>query len=356
METELSLNYTQVFSVLSELVEIGLVVMNPSGEMDFASERARELLGCERELAVHACPKDIQTALQEIVRGVVSGAAPSVQKSASFEVGGEERDLMLEGHPIDETHCAGVLILVKDALNMRRMAQDIRMSAQFRNTRRLYHSVVHDLRQPISAVMLHIDLLRDRLPADESDGKSHPAANSLRVIKKQVEDLSRALTLLLEEIQPSEVEERGFSLVEVLEDTMRLVAPQAAHEDVEVHLVTDNHAGRMSGSRQRIKQALLNMAVNALDAMSDGGTLKVAMKVVGNEAIVTLEDTGIGIKPEALGRIFEMHYTTKSAGTGVGLFVARDVIERHGGRIEVDTEVGRGTTFRVILPVSTNGS
>lgn len=231
------------------------------------------------------------------------------------------------------------------------------MSAQFRTTRRLYEAVVHDLRQPISAIMVHLDLLRDRLGPEDDDAEgANPAHRSLRVVKKQVTDLSRALTLLLEEIHPSEAEERGFSLRDVLEDVIRLVEPQAAHQEVEVNVKSSDHAARMSGSRQRVKQALLNLAVNALDAMPDGGLLDIELGVASSEAVISFRDSGVGIQPDVLSHIFEMHYTTKAAGTGVGLFVARDVIERHEGRIEVDTEPGSGTLFRVVLPVSKNGS
>ncbi len=357
MEIRLGLDYTAVFAVLSELVEIGLVVMNPSGEMDFASGRARSLLGCGDDLSVDGCPREVQSTLAEIVHDVRSGAVRSSQKQIRFEANGKSHDLNLEGYPIDEGDCSGVLILVRDADIMRKMAQDLRLSAQLRNTRRLYQAVVHDLRQPISAIMVHLDLLRDRLDIEEQNGaESNPALKSLTVIRNQVTDLSRTLTLMLEEIQPSERQERGFSLRDALEDVVRLIEPQAAQQEVEVSVELSKHAARMSGSRQMLKQALLNLAVNALDAMPEGGHVKVALDVSDSEAEIEIEDTGMGIPPDVLSHIFEMHYTTKAAGTGVGLFVARDVIERHGGRIEVDTETGRGTLFRVILPVSTNGS
>lgn len=356
METHVGLDYTAVFAVLSELVESGLVVVNPTGEMDFASGRARLLLGCGDDLTIGACHKDIRSTIAEIVQDVHSRSAHSTQKNVRFEADGKARDLVLEGHKIDENACSGVLILVKDASSMQRMAQDLQMSAQFRNTRRLYQAVVHDLRQPISAIMVHLDLLRDRIAVDNRESDDNPRVRSLQVIKNQVSDLSRTLTLLLEEIHPSGGEERGYSLRDVLEDVIRLVEPQAAQQNVNVNVVTCDHAGRMNGSRQRVKQALLNLAVNSLDAMDGGGDLDVEFNVEGGEASITFRDSGVGIEPDVLPHIFEMHYTTKTVGTGVGLYVARDVVERHGGRIEVDAEPGRNTAFTVILPVSMNGS
>lgn len=357
METRLGIDFAAVFAVLSEQVEIGLLVINPSGEMEFASSRARTLLGCGDDLTVHACHTDVQSAIKAIVSAIRNGEVQSMQQEVRFEHNGAPGNIVLEAYAIEEDECSGVLILVKDAASMRRMAQDLRMSAQFRNTRRLYQAVVHDLRQPISAVMVHLDLLRERF-GDDDDGEveSNPPLKWIGVIRNQVTDLNRALTLLLEEIEPAETEERGFSLRAVLEDVIRLIEPQAAQQKVEMHVSIDEHAARMSGSRQRIKQALLNLAVNALDAMQDGGMLRVKLTVRGGEAIISFRDVGEGIEPSVLPHIFEMHYTTKAIGTGVGLYVARDVVQRHGGSIQVDTEVGQGSHFQVRLPVSENGS
>lgn len=358
METQYGLDYASVFTVLSEFVEIGLVVINPSGEMDFASRQARSLLGCGDELSLDACHTSVRKPLAEIVDQVRSGAAKSGERQVRFDADGERRDLLIEAHPIDEQDCAGVLLLVRNADNMRKMALDLRMAAQFRNTRRLYRSVVHDLKQPLTAVSVHIDLLRDLLDSDgrEEAEEDVPELRSLRVIKKQVADLGRTLTLLLEEIQPAETEERGFSLRDVLDDVCRLIEPQAADQGVELSLKASKHAARMNGSRQRIKQAILNVAVNALDAMPEGGRLDITLVVAQKQATIAICDTGSGIPDDVLPHIFEMHYTTKAAGTGAGLFVARDVIQRHGGSIEAETNRDRGATFRTVLPVSETGT
>lgn len=357
MQTQIGLDYTSVFAVLSELVEIGLVVINSSGKIDFASDKARYLLGCGDDLRIDSCPPVVQQGLEEVI-GDVSGGATSTTKEIRFDVDGERRELMLEGHPIDEDDCSGTLLLVKNAENMRNMAADLRLSAQFRNTRRLYQSVVQDLRQPITAVLVHADVLRDRLTGveDEVDESDIPELKSLRVIKSQISDLNRTLTLLLEEFEPAETEERGLSLRDVLNDVARLIRPPAAQQNVEVKVNTVDHAARMNGSRQRIKQAILNTAVNALDAMPDGGTLELTLDVEDDRASIGVVDSGEGISHGVLPHIFEMHYTTKASGTGVGLYVAREVIERHGGSIEVDTEYGHGSTFRIRLPVSKNDS
>lgn len=356
MEAKLALDYGSVLSVLSGLVEVGLVVVNGDGELDFASDRARTLLGCEGHLSLESCYPAARDAIRDAIHSIEPHDQDFSRRQIQFEADGVRREISLEAHPIDEDACSGYLVLVKDEDNMRKMATDLGLAAQFRNARRLYRAVVQDLKQPISAVMLHADLVRERV--SPSDGNTEPSteARSLGIIKSQITELNHALTLLLEEIEPADTEERGFSLRDVIDDVRRLVEPLAASQAVELDVSVSEHAARLSGNRQRVKQAILNLAVNALDAMPEGGILRIDLTVSGDQAEIVVADTGVGIPPEVVPHIFEMHFTTKETGTGVGLYVARDVIKKHGGHITLDTSGARGTTFRVALPVSENGS
>lgn len=356
MEARLSLDYASVFTVLSGLVEVGIVVLNSDGEMDFASDRARSLLGCRGRSDVDACYPATRDAIRELVETSRSGQRRSARKNVQFDLDGKQVDLHLESHPIEEDSCTGVLVLVKDAENMRKMATDLGLAAQLRNTRRLYHAVVQHLKQPISVVLLHADMIKDALPPEDAGDDPPKGVRSVEIIRSQINELNHSLTLLLEEIAPSDTEERGFSLRDVLKDVTRLILPSASRQDVEIDLRCGEHAARLNGYRQRVKQALLNVAVNALDAMPDGGKLTLELKVSGSLAEVSIHDSGKGIDPDVIDHIFEIHYTTKDTGTGVGLYVARDVISKHGGDIQVDTVPDRGSTFRVVLPVSENGS
>lgn len=356
MEAKPALDYSSVFSVLSGLVEVGLAVVNPDGEIEFANERARDMLGCGHDLDLSACFPAVSDAVRKAIAQSETRRTMPGRSEVRFEIDGVVHDLSIEAHPIVEEACTGFLLLVKDEESMRRMAMDLGHAAQFRNARRLYRAVVEDLKQPISAVMLHADLVRGRIAPGGQTDEVPAEARSLHVIKKQVQELSHALTLLAEEIEPADTEERGFSLRDVIEDVRRLIEPVAAEQNVAVELDVPDHAARLNGYRQRVKQAILNLAVNAVDAMPKGGTLRLSLQVSEDRAAVEVSDTGAGIPSGIIPRIFELHFTTKNTGTGVGLYVARDVIEKHGGSIVVDSEPGRGTVFRVGLPVSRNGS
>jgi signal transduction histidine kinase len=349
-------DHASVFSVLSRLIEVGFVVLSPDGEIDFASDRALDLLGCDDGMQLQACHPDAVRAIGELIASM--GAGPSApEKEVRLDLGGTTRHLSLTIQPIDEETCTGYILIVKDAENVRRMASDLRLAAQFRNTRRLSQAVVTDLKQPISAIKLHADLVRDVLRPENGAERFRRELRSLEVIRNQIGELNRALTLLLEEIDPADTEEQGFSLSDVVSDVVRLVEPLADLQHVEIEFTDCDHAARLNGSRQRVKQAVLHLAVNALDAMPEGGTLRVVLSVEDGRAVLRIADTGAGIDAHVLPHIFELHFTTKNTGTGVGLYVARDVLRRHGGSVDVvASEVGAGTTMQVVLPVSTSTS
>lgn len=357
MELRTAPDYASVFSVLSKLIEVGVVVLSPDGGIDFASERARELLGCEDRVHLRACHPEVAQTIGEMIASASEGGLRSMQKEIRIEDGNETHHVSLSLHPIDEEACTGYILIAKNAENMRRMAADLRLAAQFRNTRRLYHAVVEDLKQPISAIKLHAELVRDVLTPENGNGKPARELRSLDVIRNQIGELHRALMLLLEEIDPADTEEQAFSLWDVVDDVVRLVEPLAALQNVEVEVVDGNHAARLNGSRQRVKQAVLHLAVNALDAMPEGGILTFDLSAKDRRAVLRVTDTGAGIDEDVLPHIFELHFTTKNTGTGVGLYVAREVFRRHQGSVKVvETKVGDGTTFQVVLPVSDSPS
>jgi signal transduction histidine kinase len=104
------------------------------------------------------------------------------------------------------------------------------------------------------------------------------------------------------------------------------------------------------GDTEKLKQVVLNIVVNALDAMADGGTLRVAVDDDGNDVVLSIGDTGPGVDPKILAEIFDPFFTTKPAGTGLGLALVRKIVEQQGGRVALDSRPGEGTTVRVVLP------
>jgi signal transduction histidine kinase len=135
-----------------------------------------------------------------------------------------------------------------------------------------------------------------------------------------------------------------------VQEIERLLEPQARLQQVAFETHLPGVAVRIAGQRDRLKQAILNVAINALDAMAEGGALEMRLEAHAEEAEVLIGDSGPGIPEEVRSRIFDAHFTTKTTGTGIGLYLARSIVEAHGGEITVETAPGQGSTFRLRLP------
>ena len=137
----------------------------------------------------------------------------------------------------------------------------------------------------------------------------------------------------------------------LVQDLEALLAPQAKRQRVALTTQLPAEPVTLVGQADRLKQAMLNILINALEAMPEGGSLAIAVEQNAGTAHVTVRDSGPGIPTALIGAIYDMHFTTKSGGTGVGLYVARSVVQSHGGTIDVESHGEAGTTFTLTLPL-----
>ena len=137
-----------------------------------------------------------------------------------------------------------------------------------------------------------------------------------------------------------------------LEDLLR---PQCTRQKIVLTSAVPDDPVRVLAVRDALKQALLNLGINALEAMPDGGRLCLSIDAHDSQVVITVADSGPGIPPDLADKIFDMHFTTKSGGSGIGLHVARAVVESSGGQLQVSSEPGRGSTFRIGLPALAKG-
>jgi signal transduction histidine kinase len=161
--------------------------------------------------------------------------------------------------------------------------------------------------------------------------------------------------LLAQTAPPAEKPER-FDLRGVLEEISALLYPQARHQQVELVTELPENSLPVTAYRDQIKQAILNIAINALEVMPEGGKLTLSLELDGSIAQVRITDSGPGIPGELHDRIFDMHFTTKQTGTGIGLYVARSIFEAQGGSVRTESTGPEGTTFALTLPLPEQGS
>ncbi|HEY8535619.1 MAG TPA: ATP-binding protein, partial [Vicinamibacterales bacterium] len=183
------------------------------------------------------------------------------------------------------------------------------------------------------------------------------ALEHVSVIGSEIKRLDQVVQGFLKFMRAEDLKLRPVDVRELLEGIARVVEPDAAASHIRVICEQPSQAPFVQGDPEALRQALLNLALNACQAMPDGGTLRLTSKVLsGRRVAITVEDTGVGIAPADLPRIFDLYFTTKPGGSGIGLSMVYRTVQLHDGEIEVQSTPGTGTTFRIVLPEAVGGS
>lgn len=338
---------------LAELMDVGLVRLSGGREVEFASERARQLF----ELPPQPTGEDWRRVLQPLegfLQTALTERAHGSQTDIQVDHQGKPRRIRCQVYPLDEEGSAGYLIQARDRELLQAIETDLRMAAQLRALTRVYRGVAHDLRAPLNAMVLNLELLRRSLDPNNPKREEmlERQAKWVGVIEQEVHRLQRALEVLLAQTAPPSEKPEPFDLRGVLDEIHALLYPQARQQKIELKSETPEREITVVAHRDQIKQSVLNIAINALEAMPEGGTLALKAQREERRARMLVSDTGPGIPPELQDRIFDMHFTTKDSGTGIGLYVARSMFEAQGGTVRTASSGPEGTTFELLLPLA----
>jgi signal transduction histidine kinase len=215
---------------------------------------------------------------------------------------------------------------------------------RFASLGKLSAGIAHEVRNPLTGISLLLDDLHDRAESGSSD------QTMIKKAVAEIERVERLINALLNYSSPARAEFRQADLNMVAHDTVLLMRRQCERQRVTIIL----EPGDMPAFRfdpEKIKQALLNITRNALEAMPDGGEIRISTQVVGEWVLLRISDNGPGIKPEDLPLIFEPFFTRKGAGTGLGLSITQRIVDEHSGKIQVESSPQEGTTFVIELPL-----
>jgi PAS domain S-box-containing protein len=209
--------------------------------------------------------------------------------------------------------------------------------------------LAHEIRNPLNAAVLELHLLQRGIDRLADEAVREPMKRRVTIVQSEIGRLERLLTDFLELARPRAPLREPVELSRVVGDVLDLESEALLGHQVKV--IRDLHADCFAtGDVEKIKQVVLNLVVNALDVMPEGGTLHARAECDGAEVWFEIGDTGPGVDPTILAEIFDPFFTTKAAGTGLGLAIVRKLVDQHAGRIVVDTRKGEGTRVRVILP------
>jgi signal transduction histidine kinase len=213
----------------------------------------------------------------------------------------------------------------------------------------LTSGLAHEIKNPLSTVQLNLQLLQEDL--DPNEPEYHRLINRLATVKNETSRLREILDDFLRYAGRIELERKPVELNTLLEELVDFFAPQAASQRVQVRFQRTPQPLIAPVDAKLIKQCVLNLMINAVQAMGAGGDLILQLKAEPLFAVIDVIDTGSGIPPEKLPKIFDAYYTTKRGGTGLGLAMAKRIAQEHGGDLSVQSEPGKGSDFKLTLPL-----
>ncbi|HWB95925.1 MAG TPA: ATP-binding protein, partial [Bryobacteraceae bacterium] len=240
---------------------------------------------------------------------------------------------------------AGLLVRLRDPEATRQISRQLQTADRLSAISGITSGVAHEVKNPLNAIMMHLELARMKLSSGDAD-----LGPQMEIISREILRLDRVVKTFLDFTRPVELKLAEIPLDEFLNEIVELARPQAASANIRLALRLQTEGMSIRVDRDLVKQALLNILVNAIQAMPDGGDLTVDCSVDEDEAIIRISDTGPGIPPELREKIFQLYFTTKKEGSGIGLAMTFRIVQLHDGSIDFTSEPGKGTTFILRLP------
>jgi signal transduction histidine kinase len=236
---------------------------------------------------------------------------------------------------------------------MRELESQVKQAEKSAVIGRLASAIAHEIRNPLNYINLTLDHLRTSLAPSDPQKREQVERLTLQ-LKAEVARINTRITEFLKYSRPANLHLQPLDLRETLRDALRIVEAQAAEGGIETRMEGDGAALSVLGDSESLRSLFTNLIINGMQAMEGlgGGSLAVGLSSADGRARVTVSDTGRGIDPEHIDKIFEPYYSTKETGTGLGLAIARKAVEDHDGHMAVESTPGRGTTFTVELPMT----
>src|SRR5215471_691851 len=352
--TELEIMRGRLRQVISH-VEERLLLINRDGRVILASPDAERLIGAaSSELA--GLPIDETLGRSHPLVQIVEGAfrdRRSIGRTV-VEVPGKTgaRQLIASVQYIEDAgDPVGALVSLRDFESFQKLESQWDLSKKLADLGRITSGFAHEVKNPLNAMVIHLEILRSKLDSGAGD-----PAPQIEILDSEIKRLDRVVQTFLNFTRPVDPRLDPLDLNSLVAQVVALAATEASGHGVVISSRLHAVPLVIKADADLLKQALLNVIINGCQAMPSGGTLEVTTRLDHDGAHIVIRDHGIGISPEARSRIFNLYYTTKKGGTGIGLAQAFRAVQLHNGQIYFTSEEGKGTTFDISLPVSPESS
>ncbi|MDT7815784.1 MAG: hypothetical protein QOJ42_5700, partial [Acidobacteriaceae bacterium] len=354
-------NVEEVFSALKENLDQimtnlqdGILLYTHDARAVLVSDSVERFLGISRAEILGAKLHEVfsrNTRLGRLVRESFDARMALVQEEITTETGRRVEislDFIHDDRAVYPQETLGALLTLHDVESVREIESDLELSRRLAAIGRLTAGVGHEVKNPINAIVVHLELMRNKL--GDAD---HRAMRHLEVIESEIQRLDRVVQTLVDFSRPVELQLKEQDLRRVVSAVLMLASAELETRDVHVESDLPDRPVMARVDSDLLKQALLNVVLNGAQAMAEGGNLKVRLAEDGRMALLSIHDQGGGIPDDVRDKIFDLYFTTKKDGSGIGLAMTYRIVELHNGSIEVESDQTHGTTFILRFPLNT---